>query len=171
MRYRVQRGLVEVKARSSIHDTDTKFGKLEGWIEFDADATAATRAEISVDMRIFDAGDKLKNWKLKGDLEPEKYPTATFTLARLEGAHEPSAGRFEARAVGQLSWRGRSLDVRLKGQASVDRGSIDARATFDLDVRELGVKPPGFLMFRVDNVVTVQVSIFAIAGDSPGLGQ
>jgi polyisoprenoid-binding protein YceI len=171
MRYRVQRGLVEVKARSSIHDTDTRFARLEGWIEFDPDNTPATRAEISVDMRVFDAGDKLKNWKLKSDLEPDKHPTAAFTLARLEDAHEPSAGRFEARARGQLRWRGRSVDLRLKGQASVDRRSIDARATFELDVRDLGVKPPGFLMFKVENVVTVQVSIFAIAGDSPGLGQ
>jgi polyisoprenoid-binding protein YceI len=162
VRYRVQRGLVEVKARSSIHDTDTRFAKLEGWIEFDPDQPAAARAEISVDMRVFDAGDKLKNWKLKSDLEPDKHPTATFVLARLENVHEPNAGRFAASAVGQLKWRGRAPDVRVRGQASVDRRAIDARASFDLDVRELGVKPPGFLMFKVENVVSVLVTLFAV---------
>ena len=163
MRFRVQRGVVEVKARSSIHDTDTKFSKLEGWIEFDPDAPAGARAEISVDMRVFDAGDKLKNWKLRSDLEPDKHPTATFILMRLENAHEPGAGRFEAAAVGQLRWRGRSPDIRVRGQASVDRRAIDAKASFDLDVRELGVKPPGFLMFKVESVVTVHVTLFATA--------
>ena len=163
MRFKVQRGLIEVKARSSIHDTDTKFSKVEGWIEFDPDAPASARAEIAVDMRVFDAGDKLKNWKLKSDLEPDKHPTATFILARLEDAREPGAGRFEAAAVGQLRWRGRQPDVKVRGSASVDRRAIDAKASFELDVRELGVKPPGFLMFKVENVVTVHVTLFAVA--------
>jgi polyisoprenoid-binding protein YceI len=163
MKYKVQRGLVEVKARSSIHDTTTKFAKVEGTIDFDPDAPSTARAEIAVDMRVFDAGDRFKNWKLKTDLEPDQHPTATFTLARLEETREITAGRFQATAVGQVRWRGKAPDVKVKGQAQVDRRAIEASASFELDVRLLGVSPPRFLMFKVEDVVLVQVQLWAIA--------
>jgi polyisoprenoid-binding protein YceI len=163
--YRVQRGLVEVKARSSIHDTTTRFAKLEGSIDFDADAPAGARAELRVDMRVFDAGDRFKNWKLKSELDPDKHPTATFALSRFDDIREETAGRFVAAAVGQLRWRGRSVDVKVKGTATADRRAIEAAASFELDVKTLGVAPPRFLMFKVEDVVLVQVTLRAVAGE------
>ncbi len=162
MKYKVQRGLVEVKARSAIHDTTTRWSKLSGEIEFDPDQPQTARAEIAVDMRAFDAGDRFKNWKIKSDLDPDAHPTATFTLARLESVHEPTSGKFQARAVGQLRWRGKGVDLKIKGDAKVDRRAIEATATFEMNVRDLGVSPPKFLMFKVEDEVTVQVSLMAL---------
>ncbi len=149
-------------ARTAAHDTKTRFAKLEGTIDFDADDTKSARADLTLDMRVFDAGDRLKNWKLKTDLEPDQYPTATFTLARFLDIHEVTAGQYTATALGQLAWRDATPMVKVKGVASVDRRSIDARASFELDVRDLGIAPPRFLMFRVEDVVRVQVSLFAV---------
>jgi polyisoprenoid-binding protein YceI len=163
MRYHVQRGVVEVKARSSIHDTTTRFGKVEGTIDFDPDAAAEARAELSVDMRVFDAGDRFKNWKIKSDLDPDAHPTATFALVRLDSIHEATSGRFEARALGQIRWRGKGADVTVKGEASVDRRRIEASASFEMNVRDLGVSPPRFLMFKVEDHVVCQVSLVAVA--------
>src|SRR5450432_1812324 len=105
-RYTVQRGKIEVKARSSLHDTTTVWSKVTGTIDFDPEATGGAQAEISVDMRVFDAGDRLKNWKIKGDLDPDSHPTATFQLMRFDQIGEKTAGDYEALATGQLSWRG-----------------------------------------------------------------
>jgi polyisoprenoid-binding protein YceI len=163
MKFKIQRGLVEVKARSSIHDTNTRYPKLEGQIDFDADAPAGARAELAVDMRVYDTGDRLKNWKLKSDLDPESHPSATFTLSRLEAVSEEAAGKFVATGVGQLRWRGKSVDLKVKGRATVDRQTIEATASFELDVKLLGVAPPKFLMFKVEDVVQVQVSLRALA--------
>jgi polyisoprenoid-binding protein YceI len=164
MKYTVQRGRVEVKARSSIHDTNTVWAKVTGTIDFDPDKTDAARAEIQVDMRAFDAGDRLKNWKIKGDLDPDSHPTATFTLMRFDQINEKTAGDFEAVAVGQLAWRGKTPSIKVKGKARIDRRAIDAQASFDLDVRkELGVTPPKFFMFKVEDVVSVQITLFAVA--------
>jgi polyisoprenoid-binding protein YceI len=164
MKYVVQRGRIEVKARSSIHDTNTIWSKVTGTIDFDPDKTDAARAEIQVDMRVFDAGDRLKNWKIKGDLDPDSHPTATFTLSRFDQISEKTAGDFEAVAAGQLAWRGKTPTVKVKGKARIDRRAIDAQATFELDVRkELGVTPPRFFMFKVEDVVSVQVTLFAVA--------
>jgi polyisoprenoid-binding protein YceI len=161
MRYKLQRGQVEVKARSTIHDTTTRFAKLEGTIDFDADATAATHADLALDMRVYDAGDRLTNWKLKSELEPDKHPTATFTFARFAEIHEVTGGNYTAVALGQLAWRGKVTDIKVKGKATVDRRAIEATASFELNVRALGITPPKILMLKVEDVVLVQVSFFA----------
>lgn len=159
----MQRGLVEVKARSAVHDTTTRFSKVFGHIDFDADDAARAHAELEVDMRVFDAGDRFKNWKLKNDLDPDTYPTASFSLSRLDAIHEEVAGKFVATAAGQIRWRGKSVDVRIKGRATVDRRALEAVASFELDVRELGVAPPRFLMLKVEDVVRIEVSLRAVA--------
>lgn len=162
MKFKVQRGLVEVKARSKVHDTTTRYNKIEGTIDFDPDEPKGARAELSVDMRVFDAGDRFKNWKIKSDLDPDQHPTATFTLTRIESISEVTSGRFEARAVGQIKWRGRSVDVKVKGTAKVDRRSVEASADFEMKVTDLGVQPPKFLMFKVEDEVLCQVELLAL---------
>lgn len=153
-----------VTARSSIHDTTCVWSKLEGSIEVDpADPGAGAVAELRVDMRVFDAGDRLKNWKLKGDLEPDKHPTAVFRLARLADVRPGAAGDLQAAAAGALSWRGRTTQITAPGSGHLDPTSLSADATFELDVRTLGVTPPKILMFKVESVVLIKVSLRAQA--------
>jgi polyisoprenoid-binding protein YceI len=159
MRYRLQRGTVSVTARGTARGTTVRCAKIDGTIDFDADAPSSTRAELSVDMRSIDAGDRFKNWKLESELHAEQHPTATFTLARFEAIHEVTSGQWTGTAIGQLRWRGHKPMLKIKGKATVDRRNIEAQATFDLDVRELGMQPRA--------LVGVQVSIFAI-GDAIG---
>ncbi len=166
MRYKIQRGLVEITAKSGARETTAKFSKVEGTIEFDPDAPWAAQVDIQIDMRIFDAGDKFKNWKLKEELDADAHPTATLILARVDDAHEITAGSFTGTATGQVKWRDHAPMVKLKGKASVDRRSIDARASFDVDLRKLGFGPQKFLMFKVDEIVAVHASVFAFVIES-----
>jgi polyisoprenoid-binding protein YceI len=163
-RYAVTGGRVHVTARSSIHDTRTIWSKLEGTVEVDpADPGAGAAANVRVDMRAYDAGDRLKNWKLRSDLQPDEHPTATFRLERLDEVRAAGEGRFEAIAVGILSWRGREVPVRAPGSGRLGPEAIEAEATFELDVTGLGVQPPKILMFKVEPVVSVQVRLEARA--------
>ena len=159
--YTIQAGEVVVTARSSIHDTRTVFSRLSGTIAIDPAAPeAGASAEVAVDMRAFDTGDRLKNWKLKSDLDPERHPTATFRLARLEVA---AAEPLRAAASGTLAWRGRDVEVRARGEGTISPEAIRARAVFELDVRALGVEPPKIFFLRVESVVRVEVSLSARA--------
>ena len=85
-RYAINGGKLTVKARSSVHDTTTVWDKVSGDVEASADAIEQATATFSVDMSKFDAGDFLKNRKLKGDLDVARHPTARFTLAGLDAA-------------------------------------------------------------------------------------
>lgn len=161
--YRVDSGRVVVRARSSIHDTDTVWDALSGSITADPADLAGAAAEVAVDMTRYDAGDFLKNRKIRKDLEVERHPTARFRLAALREVVETGPGRFTARAEGAIEWHGRSVAIAAAGEGTVGEAELRATARFELDVRGFGVAPPRFLMFKVEEVVAVEVTLVARA--------
>jgi hypothetical protein len=165
LNYTILRGELLVKARSKIHDTNAIFSKLGGSITLDPDSPAGAIAEITVDMRAFDAGDRLKNWKMKGDLDPDRWPTARFALNHLQDVREIEAGKFTALGFGTIAYRDHNVEIKVKGEASIDRRAISAKATFDLDMNLVGVTPPKILMLKVEDVVSISVTLSAaVAG-------
>jgi polyisoprenoid-binding protein YceI len=149
-------GKLTVKARSSVHDTTTVWDKITGDVDADPDAIEAATARFSVDMTSFDAGDWLKNRKLRKDFDLEGHPTATFRLERVSEVVRAGTA-FEAKAEGQLQWRGKTVPLKLSGKGSLDADRLTASASFELDIKLLGLQPPKFFMFKVEDVVTIDV--------------
>lgn len=151
--YRVVKGKVTVKARSSADVTT--WSKVSGTIQLDLDQPLGARAEVSVDMRSFEAGDWFKHWQVEGDIESPAYPTAKFVLMRIDGLRETSSGQLEATAMGQLQWRGKTTEVRVRGAARLNPRAIDATGWFELDARLLGL--------AADEAVRVEITLSATA--------
>ena len=82
MRYRVTAGTLTVQARSRVHDTTTVWNRITGEVDADAEtlASAGATARFEVDMTAFDAGDFLRNRKLRKDFELERHAVARFSL-------------------------------------------------------------------------------------------
>ncbi len=160
MKYRVSSGKLTVKARSRVHDTTTVWDKVSGDVEADADtlATAGATATFAVDMTSFDAGDWLKNRKLKSDFEMDKHPQATFELRSVKDVVRDGA-KFTANAEGVLRWRGKEVVLTLAGRGTLDSMRVEASATFDLDIRALGLSAPRFLMIKMSDEVSVDVTV------------
>ena len=160
MRYRITTGTLTVRARSRVHDTTTVWTKITGEVIADPDtlATAGATARFEVDMTAFDAGDFLKNRKLRKDFDLADHPAASFELQRVTGVVRDGPS-FTATAEGVLGWRGRKLGLVLVGQGKLDDMGVSASASFELDIRELGLSAPRFLMFKVEDEVTVEVTI------------
>jgi len=158
---------VVVRARSNIHDTETRWMGLSGAIDADADALVAgsaaaeVAAEVAVDMTRHDAGDFLRNRKLRKDLEVERFREARFRLDRLRDVVARGGGSFAAAAEGAIAWHGREVAVTAAGEGAFAGDELRASARFELDVRGFGVEPPRFLMFRVEDVVAVEVVLVA----------
>jgi polyisoprenoid-binding protein YceI len=157
MKYRAQ-GKLSVKARSSVHDTTTIWDKITGDVDADPDAIEQAKATFSVDMTAFDAGDWLKNRKLRKDFELERYATATFILEKVSDVVRDGA-KFEAKAGGTLEWRGKRVPLQLAGKGTLDRDRLAATATFELDIKLLGLQAPKFFVFKMEDIVTVEVSL------------
>jgi len=160
VRYRVTAGTLTVKARSSVHDTTTVWNKLTGEIVADPDtlSTDGATASFEVDMTSFDAGDFLKNRKLRKDFDLAGHPTARFTLRAVRDVARDGS-TFTATAEGTLDWRGKQVVLALDGRGTLDSMAVSAAATFELDIRALGLSAPRFLMFKVEDQVTVAVSL------------
>jgi hypothetical protein len=163
VRYRVTSGSLTVQARSRIHDTTTVWNRITGEIVADPDTLAdvgasGTQARFEVDMTAFDAGDFLKNRKLRKDFDLEGHPTARFSLTGLGDVVRNDA-TFTATARGMLAWRGKQIELVLAGRGTLDPMAVFAHATFELDIRRLGLSAPRFLMFKVEDEVTVAVEI------------
>ena len=173
MRYRVTSGTLTVRARSRIHDTTTVWNRVTGEIVADPDTLAGapvlapapadarpagTSARFEVDMTAFDAGDFLKNRKLRKDFALEAHPRASFVLTALQGVVRTGTA-FTATAVGTLEWRGKRVELTLSGRGTLDPMAMEASATFELDIRTLGLSAPRFLMFKVEDEVTIAATI------------
>jgi len=160
MKYRISTGSLTVQARSRVHNTTAVWNLVTGVVEADPAtlATAGATAKFEVDMTAFDAGDFLKNRKLRSDFELARYPTATFELTSVRDV-AGSGGAFTARATGVLAWHGRQVELVLAGRGTLDAMTVSASAQGALDIRTLGLAAPRFLMFKVEDEVTVAVEI------------
>ena len=159
-RYRVHAGSIVVMARSSVHDTKTTWPAVTGEVEADPEtlATAGATATFAVDMTRFDAGDWMKNRKLRKDFDLDGHPRATFTLERLDGVRE-AAGRFTATAHGTLAWRGKTVPLAIAGDGTLDERGLHAVGKFELDIRQLGLAAPRFLLWKVEDEVAIEVTL------------
>ena len=149
-----------VTARSSIHDTKTVWDRVTGSVDADAATleTVGATAEFVVDMNHFDAGDWLKNRKLRNDFDLENHARAVFTLTAISDVKR-DGDRFTAKADGVLHWRGRDVKLTLLGNGSLSATTLAAEAKFTLDIRDLGLTAPKVLMFKVQDVVEVTVTL------------
>jgi polyisoprenoid-binding protein YceI len=151
-----------VSARSSVHDTDTRWKGITGSVEIDRANLAATTGTIEVDMTTADAGDWLKNRKLKKDINFDEHPRATFVVGGLEEIRD-EGDTVRASVRGTLSWRGKSVEVVASGSGTIGDSELRASGSFELDVTTLGVKPPKVLMFKIEDVVGCKIELSARA--------
>jgi polyisoprenoid-binding protein YceI len=157
VRYAVTGRLV-VRARSAVHDTTTTFDVLVGDVDADEAALGAATGTFAVDMTAFDAGDWLRNRKLRKDFAMDDHPRATFALDRVSNVMR-DGDVFTAAAEGVLRWRGKEVRLVLSGRGSFDDAAFAATARFDLDIRTLGLHAPSFLMIKMADEVTIDVAI------------
>jgi polyisoprenoid-binding protein YceI len=161
VKYRVESGRLKVEARSRVHDTTTTWDKISGDVDADPDAIESAKATFTVDMTSFDAGDWLKNRKLRKDFDMDGNPRATFTLGRVSEVVRDGA-KFTAKAEGVLRWRGKEVALVLSGTGSLDAGRLEASGTFVLDIRQLGLSAPRFFMIKMEDEVAVDVSVHGV---------
>jgi polyisoprenoid-binding protein YceI len=160
VKYRVTAGKLTVRARSRIHDTTTVWDRITGDVEADPETLAAAGAVAAfrVDMTSFDAGDWLRNRKLRKDFDLEGHPSAAFELRALRDVRRDGAG-FTATAEGVLRWRGKEVPLTLAGKGKLDAAGLDATATFELDIRKLGLAAPRFLVIKMEDEVEIEVTV------------
>jgi polyisoprenoid-binding protein YceI len=166
VKYKVGAGSkLVVTARSRLHDTSTTWSAVSGDVEADPATLALTgaKATFTVDMTRFDAGDWLKNRKLRKDFDLDAHARATFELTALTDVVPGGDGRFRATAKGVLAWRGRTLPLTIAGEGTLGDRDLRAVGRFELDIRQLGLAAPRFLLWKVEDEVAIEVTLHGSA--------
>jgi len=152
-----------VTARSSVHNTDIDWVGITGTIDAESGGdSGAMAASIDVDMSTADAGDWLKNRKMRKELQLDKHASAHFDLESVEDLSE-NGSAMQATLRGTLSWRGKSIAVTATGEGTLLPGSLVATAQFDIDMTQLGITPPKVLMLKIEDVVNCRIELRATA--------
>ncbi|MBT9557826.1 MAG: YceI family protein [Myxococcales bacterium] len=152
------RSAIHVKARSTLHDSKS-VGTLSGTVSGDPDALEATAGGV-VDIPIadFDFGNRLQTSAVLGKLDVDKYPLARF---RVDGVRVLSKSPWRVQILGKLDYRNRQTPFEVEATGRFDERTLDARASFPLNLPSIGVKPPSLLFFKVADDVQVDLQIVA----------
>jgi hypothetical protein len=88
----------------------------------------------------------------------DTHPKATFELRAVKDVVRDGA-KFTATAEGVLRWRGKEVVLTIAGHGTLDDVKVEAAATFELDIKKLGLSAPRFLMIKMEDEVSVEVSV------------
>lgn len=162
-------------SRAAIVKFSGTTAKVSGQTKLDLANVAAASGTVSIDVGSFDTGISLRNDHMRGMIEADKYPTATFKLQKLSvpgNALKPNQP-VEGTATGAMTFHGvtRPLTAPVtvtylpEQDAKYRPGDwVALETTFKLKLSDYGIKlPQGVLGVKVADDLTVVVEGLAKA--------
>jgi polyisoprenoid-binding protein YceI len=149
----------------------TIVGGIHGWApvahaEFTGEVLDQVRGLVEVRVSDMQTGNGTRDGHMRRAMQADSFPTIRFELMGVELATR-SADTATVMLEGQLTIHGVTRPVRTEATVVLKPGGADVAATFPLDMRDYGIKPPvRALVLRVspDVVVTARLSF----GPPPG---
>ena len=150
------------EARSSLHPIRIHTAGLEGVVEAETgEGTAAPRlgtpTHVELETQRLRSGNGLVDGELQRRLDPEKFPRIR---GELRSVAQDGAGT--SRLTGELTLHGvtRTLDVEVTIRR-LDPRTLQIEGGRLIDMRNFGLPPPSFLMFKVQPDVQVRARLIA----------
>ena len=162
-RFRIspQRSELWAEARSSLHPVRVHTVGLEGVVEAEL-ADGGTRlvkpTYVEVETQRLRSGNGLVDGELQRRLDSRKFPRIRGELVR----SVPGNGTGINQVTGELTLHGvtRQLDVDVTVRQLDDR-TLEIEGGRAIDMRDFGLPPPSFLMFKVQPEVQVRARLVA----------
>jgi polyisoprenoid-binding protein YceI len=148
----------------------TIVGSIHGWAPvaqaaFTGDQLSSVHGLAEVRVADMQTGNGTRDRHLREAMEADGFPTIRFELESVEpttGGEAADSAAFSLR--GQLTLHGVTRPVQASATVSLRPDGVDVVATFPVDMRDYGIKPPvRALVLRVapDVVVTARLSFGA----------
>jgi polyisoprenoid-binding protein YceI len=162
-RFRIspQRSELWAEAQSSFHPVRVHTTGLEGVVEAESEdgqtrLTTPTYVELETDR--LRSGNPLVDGELQRRLDSRKYPRIRGELT----GSAPGNGAGTSRLTGTLTLHGvtRSLDVDVTVR-QLDPRTLEIEGARAIDMRDFGLPPPSFLMFKMKPQVEVRAKLVA----------
>jgi len=162
-RFRIspQRSEVWAEARSSLHPVRVHTSGLQGEVEaevVDGQPRLSRPTYVEVETGRLRSGNPLVDGELKRRLDSRKFPRIRGELTRSAAGN----GAGVSRLTGQLTLHGvtRSLEVDVTVR-QLDPRTLEIEGARAIDMRDFGLPPPSFLMFKMQPEVQVRARLVA----------
>jgi len=162
-RFRIspQRSELWAEARSSLHPVRVHTSGLQGEVEaevVDGHPRLNTPTFVELETGRLRSGNALVDGELQRRLDSRKFPSIRGELTR----SSPGNGTGTSRLTGELTLHGvtRSLDVEVIVR-QVDPRTLEIEGARSIDMRDFGLPPPSFLMFKMQPDVQVRARLVA----------
>jgi polyisoprenoid-binding protein YceI len=161
-RYRVvpDRSRLWAEARSSLHPVRVETAGLTGTIEAEvAEGRVRLGApfRVEIDAEKLRSGNGLVDGELQRRLETRKFPRV---IGAVNFADETGA-TWRLRGELTLHGEGRMTDAIVTARV-VDENTIEVEGEKIIDMRDYGLTPPKFLMFKVHPDVKIRAKLVAV---------
>jgi len=162
-RFRIspERSQLWAEARSSLHPVRVQTSGLEGVVEaelIDGRPVLGTPTFVEVGTERLRSGNGLVDGELKRRLDARKFPRIRGELTRASAGKGPGTSQL----TGELTLHGvtRTLDVEVTVR-QLDERTLEIEGGRAIDMRDFGLPPPSFLMFRMQPEVQVRARLVA----------
>lgn len=162
-RFRIspERSELWAEARSSLHPVRVHTRGLEGVVEAEVEAGAPhlrTATFVELETQRLRSGNALVDGELQRRLDVPRFPRIRGELTRSIAGH----GAGVSRLTGELTFHGvtRTLDVEVTVR-QLDSRTLEIAGGGAIDMRDFGLPPPSFLMFKMQPEVQVRARLVA----------
>jgi polyisoprenoid-binding protein YceI len=143
-----------------LHTVNGTFSLKRGAISFDPE-TGKASGQVVVDVPSGNSGSDARDHRMHANvLESAKYPEATFTPDRIEGALTVP-GTSGVKVHGVFTIHGGSHEVTIATQATTTPDQLHAVLTFDIPYVAWGMKDPSNMLLKVNKTVAMSIEITA----------
>ncbi len=149
------------EARSTLHPVRVHTTGLTGVVELELrgdrlEIVPPTHVEVEAER--LRSGNALVDGELRRRLDSRKFPRIRGELIRSVAGN----GAGTARLTGELTLHGvtRSLEVEVTVR-QLDERTLEIEGARSIDMRDFGLPPPSFLMFRMQPEVQVRAKVVA----------
>jgi polyisoprenoid-binding protein YceI len=162
-RFRIspQRSELWAEARSSLHPVRVHTSGLEGVVEAElvrGQLELRTPTYVEVETQRLRSGNVLVDGELQRRLDARRFPRIRGELTGVGAGNGPGTTRL----TGELTLHGatRKLDVDVTVR-QLDARSLEIEGARAIDMRDFGLNPPSFLMFKMQPEVQVRARLVA----------
>jgi len=162
-----ERSELWAEARSTLHPVRVHTIGLTGEIAAEVGGERillATPTQVDFESRRLRSGGALIDRELQRRLDVPRYPSIRAELVTASPGVEPDSLRL----IGTLGFHGvtRTLDVEVKVRLE-DSATLLVEGGRPIDMRDFGLPPPSFLLFKVDPLVQVRARLVARKDEAP----
>lgn len=163
-----ERSTLDFVLDATLHTVRGSLGRPSGRIAFDP-ATGVATGEVVIDLARADTGIERRDQKMHEKvLETERYPTAVYTIDRIDLPASLQQGRNDVQLHGVLELQGETHHVAVPAVAVVEDDQVTATGWIDVPYVDWGLPDPSFFVLRVGKTVRVELAIAgALEGKLP----